>query len=132
MELADFNGDGRLDVIVSGKGATILLQASSVSIFPNKLAFPKQAVGTNSAAKSILLTNTGGLDVKLTGITISDPNKGDFSALSSCSTTLLPGGQCTVTVTFSPSAIGARTAFLHFIDDAEANPQTVKLSGTGY
>jgi hypothetical protein len=41
------------------------------------------------------------------------------------------GANCTVSVTFTPSATGARSAALTFTDNAGGSPQSVSLSGTG-
>jgi hypothetical protein len=40
-------------------------------------------------------------------------------------------GSCTITVTFTPSATGARSATVSVVDNAGASPQTVPLAGTG-
>jgi titin len=41
------------------------------------------------------------------------------------------GGNCTIGVTFTPSAAGQRVATLSFTDNASGSPQTVSLTGTG-
>jgi len=41
------------------------------------------------------------------------------------------GANCTISVTFTPAASGARTAALSIADNANGSPQTVSLSGTG-
>jgi hypothetical protein len=44
---------------------------------------------------------------------------------------LTAGASCTVSVTFSPAASGARTATLGFADSVAGSPQIVTLNGTG-
>ena len=44
---------------------------------------------------------------------------------------MIPNGTCAVSVTFTPSAAGSRTATLSINDNAANSPQTVSLSGTG-
>jgi hypothetical protein len=41
------------------------------------------------------------------------------------------GGTCTMNVTFTPPALGARTGTLTITDGAINSPQHVSLSGTG-
>jgi hypothetical protein len=41
------------------------------------------------------------------------------------------GLSCTISVTFTPSATGARSASVSVADTAPGSPQTVPLSGTG-
>jgi hypothetical protein len=45
--------------------------------------------------------------------------------------TLKAGASCTITVTFTPSADGKRTANASVSDNGGGSPQTVALSGTG-
>jgi len=54
---------------------------------------------------------------------------GDFSAKSTCGSSRKAGWDCTITVTFDPTATGARSATLN-IKDA-VGTQTVQLAGTG-
>src|SRR5437879_6550771 len=63
---------------------------------------------------------------------------GDFAATSTgasaCPTspaTLAAGGTCTINVTFTPTASGARTGTLSLADDAGGSPQMFSLSGNG-
>jgi hypothetical protein len=41
------------------------------------------------------------------------------------------GGSCTITVTFTPTAIGTRTATVNIGDADPTGPQIVTLTGTG-
>src|SRR5437588_2344749 len=63
---------------------------------------------------------------------------GDFAATSTGANacpmspaTLAAGGNCTINVTFTPTASGARTGTLLLADNAAGSPQTVALSGNG-
>ena len=101
-----------------------------VSLNPVSLNFGNQLVGKTSAGKNITVTNHEGVTVTFTSIAIFGTNRSDFSQSNNC-TSLLPGATCTVTVTFTPSAIGARTATLTLSDTGTNSPQKAKLSGTG-
>lgn len=101
-----------------------------VSLNPNALNFGGHAVGTTSAPKNIIVTNHEKVVVNFSNVAITGTNNGDFSQTNNC-TSLSPGKTCTVTVTFTPSAKGSRTATLTLTDSATNSPQTAKLSGTG-
>jgi Abnormal spindle-like microcephaly-assoc'd, ASPM-SPD-2-Hydin len=101
-----------------------------VSLTPGQLNFGTQTVGTTSAGKNITVTNHEKVVVNFTSVAIAGINNSDFSQTDNC-ISLSPGGTCTITVTFTPSAKGARNATLVLTDSATNSPQTAKLSGTG-
>jgi hypothetical protein len=99
-----------------------------VTLSVTKLTFPKRVLGTTSPAKLVKLTNTGTGTLNITSITIS----GDFAiSTKTCGSTVAAGASCTVSVTFTPTAINTRTGTLTFTDDANPATQTVALSGVG-
>ena len=61
--------------------------------------------------------------------TISNP--GIFTQTNNCPATLAAGAQCTISVTFTPSAAAKQTATVKITDNAKGTPQTVQLSGVG-
>jgi len=56
---------------------------------------------------------------------------GDFAQTNNCPTSLAPGRSCTIKVTFTPTAVGARSGQLIVADNDATSPQSVSLSGTG-
>ncbi len=97
---------------------------------PSSLAFGNQSVGTTSAAKVTTLQNNQRVPLTITGISTS----GDFAQTSTCPlspNTLGAGASCTISVTFTPLAVGALTGTLTVSDNAPNTPQTAQLSGTG-
>jgi len=54
-----------------------------------------------------------------------------FSVTNGCSAPLPPGGKCMIAVVFAPTAAGSSKATLMIIDNAEHEPQSVKLKGKG-
>jgi hypothetical protein len=102
--------------------------------FPN-FDFQGVLVGTPGGyILDLTLTNQGDAPVSFTSILESGPNAADFAFLNFCPSsgaTLPVQGTCIVSVTFTPSAAGVRTAALTFSDSATGNPQTVALSGFG-
>ncbi len=98
------------------------------TLAPAKATYAKQKVGTTSAAKKFTLTNDQ--PVALTGIVIS--TTGDFAvSAKTCTTSLAAKGKCTISVTFTPTATGARTGQLSVKDSASNSPQAASLTGTG-
>jgi hypothetical protein len=116
-------------VSVSGTGTRVAMASLSAS----GRSFGNQALNTTSAAQTETLTNTGATDFTISIVTLSGTNASDFAKSSDTCTgaTLAPNSTCTVSVTFTPSATGSRSASLNFTGDASNNPQAVALSGTG-
>jgi hypothetical protein len=102
-----------------------------VTVSPLTLSFGTVIVGTTSTAKSVTVTNNmkTTLTVSAIGFTGADP--ADFAQTNTCGSSLGAGAQCTVSVTFTPKAAGARTATLSITDTASTSPQSVSLTGTG-
>jgi hypothetical protein len=94
------------------------------------LPFGSVPVNQTSAAKKMTAKNVGPNTVNFNNVAITGANAADFSQTNNC-TALAPGASCTLTVTFTPSAAGARSATITVTDDDAGSPQTVALSGTG-
>lgn len=99
--------------------------SATLTASPGSLTFADQAVNTTSAAQSVTVTNSGAATASITGGTAG----GDFAQTNTCGTALAAGANCTVSVTFGPTASGTRT--LTLTGDQSNNPTTVALSGTG-
>jgi hypothetical protein len=129
----DFNGDGRLDLGVTGSdgnyGATVLWQATTVTLSPPSLKFGVQLIGSRSAEKKVTLTNTGQIPLSLNSIAITGGQ--DFDEHNNCGSSLPPKAHCTIRVTFKPTGVGPQNAALTVTDNGVGSPQSVPLSGTG-
>lgn len=103
---------------------------SAVAILPAPpgLSFT-QNVGTASAPQPVTISNFGGSVLNLGGIQAAGP----FTQTSNCPTVLVPGSNCSVSVSFSPSVPGAASGTLSFSDDSGnlGASQSVALSGFG-
>jgi hypothetical protein len=102
---------------------TLTFSASS----PN---FGLLQIGLTSASQTVTVTNVSSHSATFTSIASS----GDFSQSNTCptTTTLDPGQNCTITITFSPTAAGTRTGAVTLKDNCPGSPtQTITLSGTG-
>ena len=69
-----------------------------------------------------------GITTLMQGVTGGDA---PFNVTNGCTAPLPPGGSCDIAVTFAPTAAGAFKATLMILDNAEHDPQPVKLSGKG-
>jgi hypothetical protein len=109
------------------RAGAITALASGIGIFPSTVTFGSQTLNTTSPAQLVSLTNTGADLLNITSITPS----GDFAVVSNCGSSVAAGASCGVSVTFTPTATGARTGTLSFVDDAAGSPHQVALTGTG-
>lgn len=88
-------------------------------------------VGEPSAAGSVTISNSGNSALTISSVSISGPEAEEFNQTNDCST-MAPGGSCTVTAVFQPSALGNRNAVLTITSNDAMSPQvTVPLSGEG-
>lgn len=116
---------------------TVTPATPQVSLSPTSLSFAARLVRTTSAARSVTLTNTGAATLNITSISFTGAAPGDYafdSGTTTCPTaggTVAAGDSCTMGVTFTPSAEGARNAQVSITDDAPDSPQTVPLEGKG-
>ncbi|MDR3676337.1 MAG: choice-of-anchor D domain-containing protein, partial [Acidobacteriota bacterium] len=107
--------------------------APIVSLSGSSVTFANQLVSTTSAAQTVTITNSGTANLTISAAAVGGTNAGDFakSADTCTGATVTPNSTCTVSVTFTPSAAGSRSASLGFADNASGSPHTVALSGTG-
>ncbi len=111
-------------VPLSGTGTT-------AELTPTSLSFGSVKVGTTSSAKTVTLKNVGTTAITITSITLAGIDPGDYAQTNSCGSSLAASASCTISVTFKPTATGARSAILKVTDSAAGSPQQVTLSGTG-
>ena len=95
--------------------------------------------GTASAAKVFTVSNTGNSSLALSANAFfSGGNTGDFTidpTTTSCVLTagaaLQAGRSCNIGIIFKPTAAGARSTSLLFMDNTLTGSNTIQLSGTG-
>jgi len=116
----------------SGRSMSIALAgtgtpASAIgALSSTSLAFSSHQVGT-STPLTVNLSNSGGSALVVASVV---SNNAAFPVTQGC-TTVAPGAQCVIEVTFSPAAAGAVSGTLTVTDNATGSPRTVSLSGTG-
>ena len=113
-------------VSLSGQGTRPFLNLSKTTV-----NFGNQQVGTVSQPQTVKLANTGKVTLIISKITLSGNNPGDFVETNTCGSSLPVRGQCTITVSFAPTAAGSRNASVVITDNAVGSPHTIRLQGTG-
>src|SRR5260370_282145 len=127
LVLTDGDSTSPQNIALTGTGAN---PTPAVGLAPTSLTFGNQQLSTTSPAQTVTLTNTGTGPLTIISIATS----GDFAKTSACPispATLAAGANCVISVTFTPTAAGARTGTLTITDNAAGNPHTVTLTGTG-
>jgi hypothetical protein len=99
----------------------------AVSLNPASLEFGDQLVETTSSPRTVTLFNSGNAALSVSAITM----RGDFAATQACGGTLNAGASCTISITFTPSALGVSTGELSVSSDAPGSPHIASLSGRG-
>ena len=113
------------------QSTTIVTTEPAVSLSVSSLTFKNQVISTTSSVSTVTLTNSGNAALSITGISVTGTNSSDFAQSNTCGTSVAAAANCTINVTFTPSAAGSRTASVAIADNASGSPQTVSLTGTG-
>jgi hypothetical protein len=99
----------------------------AVTLSPTTLPFAEQPVGTSSTPQTLTLNNNGDALLTITSLVIS----GNYAQTNTCGSSVAAGTNCTIDVTFTPTAAGTRTGTVTITDDAVGSPRVVLLTGTG-
>ncbi len=103
----------------------------AASVSAANVTFAHQSTGSTSTAQTITLTNSGTGTLNLTNISVGGPNASDFVQNNDCGTSVAAGGNCTVWLTFTPSATGPESATLNVAGTGLSSTLVVALSGNG-
>ena len=120
---------------VVGPVTAVPVPVPSVSLTPASVSFASQAVGASSAAQTVTVKNSGDAPLTITSLATTGANASDFAQTTTCPlapSTLAATASCTVAVTFTPSAVGTRTASVTITDNAGSGSQDVSLTGDGF
>ncbi len=116
------------EVALSGIGVTkVVAQVTS------SLSFGNEPYEQTTGAQTVTVSSRGSAALTVEPGTLEGPDAGDFAIASdACSSeTVASGSSCSVSVTFTPKAVGHLTATLAIADNAAPSTQTVALSGDG-
>jgi hypothetical protein len=121
---------GGLSSGTTALASTELYDVPAVGLSATTLDYGNETIGISSVAQTVTLTNN--LPTAVTAsIAVSGPNANDFAQTNTCSTILGPGTTCSISVTFTPAAVGNRSASVTITDNAQGSPQVVTLAGMG-
>jgi hypothetical protein len=100
--------------------------ATAVDRQPHQI-FLTAKVGQTSPPKTITVTNTSNASLYLPSVWVTQ----DFTQTNNCPTQLPAGGQCTISVTFTPNKTGQVAGTLNINDADLTSPQSCSVVGTG-
>jgi len=103
-----------------------------VMLFPLHLDYGNQVMGVASSPQVSTLTNASNTAVTIASMSVGGVDNGDFALTNNCGTTVPVGGSCSITVTFTPTAKGHRSAAVSITDSAPDSPQSFSLTGVGF
>jgi len=119
-----------------GGPATVALTGTEVAPAPAitlsvpSLAFPAMVAGAAGKTQTVTVTNSGGVPLALSSITLTGTAANIFGQSNNCPVTMALGATCTITASFAPTVPGTYAATVSLTDNASTSPQTVGLSGT--
>jgi sugar lactone lactonase YvrE len=98
-------------------------------------SYPSQTVGTSSAARTVMISNTGNDELDFTHEGFVTGNAGDFAMdpnTTSCNFTqpLYSGQNCLVGIIFTPTASGTRTSQLRLLSNTASGTNYITVTGT--
>src|SRR5205823_4192077 len=128
MTYANSNWNGNVFAAFKGSAST---GAPPASLSPTSLTFASQTVSSTSAPQAVALANGTSSPLSIASIAFTGTNSGDFAQTNNCGASLAAGASCSIDVTFTPTAIGTRSAMLTVTDNASNSPQTAGVTGTG-
>ncbi len=112
---------------LTGNGESLAV----LEVTPTAADFGSVATGSNSATVAFTVTNTGGGASGVPAIALTGVQSTQFNIVSNGCTAAIPGGgSCMVTVRFSPTTTGIKTAVLN-VSGTPGGTDTSDLSGTG-
>ena len=103
--------------------------APEYSLSPTSIAFGSQALNLASDVRVVILSSIGESSLSISSIALSGTNPGQFSQSHNCPSTLPPGRTCSVSVKFTPTSTGSKTASLTVVAADGAGTKQVALTG---
>ncbi len=117
------------NAFVTLTGNSVAAEAS-LSMLNSRVDFPNAVVGRNANNRVLSLTNSGTIDLNISNIVISGTNAGDFPLQNGCSSAVIAGAACNITVSFDPASSGSKNASLTF-DSNDVNNSSISIPLTG-
>jgi hypothetical protein len=123
---AQLNIGGKLFTVSEAPPAPALAAYSTTV-----LTFAQTKLGSTSAPGTITLTNTGDLPLTLKSLNVGGSHSEFIRSGTCAANAVIPGkGTCTISYNFKPMVIGARSATLQVVTNANSVVLTVRGQGT--
>ncbi|HZP63506.1 MAG TPA: choice-of-anchor D domain-containing protein [Terriglobales bacterium] len=126
LSVADSDSSSPQTVTLTGTG-------TAIKFAPTSLNYGNVTKGS-TVGLPVTISNVGTSTVVITSGSLTGTNSADFSAPGGnppCSGNIVAGGNCTLTIYFTPSIIGAEKATYSIFDNGGGSVQKLALSGTG-
>ena len=131
ITIMDDAPDSPQSVQLTGTGAAAPPGTPIVKLAPSNVSFGAVTQGAVVPAQLIALTNSGTGPLHIASVTLVGANSSDFRLTNNCAAAAYAAGtSCTLGVSISPVATGARTASVTIADDSSNSPQSIALSAT--
>jgi len=118
---------------------TFTLPVPGVSVSPSSLNFGDVVVGRSSGNSTITVTSQGTADYVVSALredSCTGPaicTTGAFACSTTCTdgSRWAPNSSCTITASFTPSALGSQTKNLALCDNVVGSPRMITFTGNG-
>jgi Abnormal spindle-like microcephaly-assoc'd, ASPM-SPD-2-Hydin len=124
LQLTDNAPDNPQKITLAGTGMSLALTPSAVD-------FGAEPVGQTTAPQPVTISNLSTVSVNITSITIVTKPADYTISDNTCGSSLAPGTNCTLNISFNPTKKGARNAKLNVVNNGGGSPANASLSGTG-
>ncbi len=127
------NAAGSPAVVTISGTATGSTSGSVATLSAMSVAVGTASVGGSVSAPAVTLSNGGTAALVISAFALGGTDAAQFAQTNTCGAlpaTLAAGASCAITLVFSPTAAGARSASLGITTNAPGSPQTIALSGT--
>lgn len=101
---------------------------SDITLLPATINFGYQTINKSSLAHEVRLLNSGNESITIESI---ESSSSVFAQTNDCGASLAASAYCTISVIFTPTAVGYVTGQISIADSATGSPHNVDLTGEG-
>lgn len=105
----------------------LILQQRTCPLIASNSFFGNVPIHTTSKVNHVNLFNNRTTRLNIQQVVAT----GDYAVHNSCGTSVAPAAECTIDITFKPSALGSRPGTVTITDSDSTSPQVIDLSGVG-
>ncbi|NDE01189.1 MAG: choice-of-anchor D domain-containing protein, partial [Gammaproteobacteria bacterium] len=117
---------GSAETTLSGTGTGAIARVNNTL-----LQFGDLSVGQTSTVRTVTLRNDGNAPLSISAINTSGTDAAQFNQSNNCGSSLVAGANCTISVTFTPTSSGSKSAAVSIAHSATGSPRLVSLTGNG-